>query len=201
MTTTTFPNGQVFISSALTVLQMNTIMQALATQMLGIAPGASNFDSMVRLDWPTGGQPSYQITDDLCFLRNIVVDDQYNRIRDKTETVNDGITLLETWNYTRVWMTSFTVVGPNSSDNARLIKSAFFLDFPLDSLAQSNLYLLADIADPIRAPELFAGQWWERCDLEVKFNEAVTETIYTPAIATSEILIGDEFGNSTVVNL
>lgn len=201
MTTTTFPNGQVFTSTALTFPQINVLMQALTTQMLGIDQTNPRFNDFVRLDWPTGGQPAWKITDDACFLRNVVSDDQYNRIRDKASAFNDGVTNTETFTYTRVWKTSFSLVGPNSLDNARLIKSALFLDFPLDSLAKSNLFIISDIADPIRAPELFDGQWWERVELEVRMNEGVTETILTPAIASAEIVIADEFGNSETIDL
>jgi hypothetical protein len=201
MTTTTFPNGQVFTSTALTFPQMNTLMQALTTQMLGIAPTNPRFNDLVRLDWPTGGQPAYLITDDICFLRNVVSDDPYNRVRDKASDFNDGVTNKETFTYTRVWKTSFTVVGPNSLDNARLIKSALFLDFPLDALALQNLFIISDIADPIRAPELFDGQWWERVELEARMNEAVTETIFTPAIASAQIIVADEFGNSATIQV
>lgn len=194
MSSVTFPNGQAFTSTALTFLQMNVLMQALTTQMLGVNTANPRFNDFVRLDWPTGGQPGWKITEDVCFLRNVVVDDPYNRIRDKVSTVNDGITNTETWTYTRTWRTSFTVVGPNSLDNARLIKSALFLEFSLDSLALSNLFIVPDIADPIRSPELLNGQWWERAELEVRFYEGITEKILTPSIASVDIVLLTESG-------
>lgn len=156
--------------------------------MLGINPSSDPLAySKVRLEWPTGGQPAFAITDDVAFLRTTEEDDQYNRIRDRQVTPHDSASLTTTDTYTRVWRVDWTCYGPTSFDNARLLKSGMLLDFSHGALAASNLYLVTDIPATTRAPELFQGQWWDRSDVHLRLNELVTETTTVASIATAEV--------------
>lgn len=196
MSTTTYPNGQVLTSTALPPGALNELLQTLTCQMLGIDPTVDPLAySKVRIDWPTQGQPAWGISDDICFLQVTEEDDKYNRIRDSKYLVTDSITFSKTGTYTRVWKVSWALYGPNGFDNARLLKSGLFsVDFVHDSLAASNLYLVSDIPATTRNPEKFQGQWWERCDLMVRLNEQITETLNIPAISTVEVKLYTEAG-------
>jgi hypothetical protein len=66
MSTVTFPNGLTLTSCALTHQAFEQTLQAVITSILGVA---TNPDSAVRIAWPTGGAPSWGITDDVVFLR------------------------------------------------------------------------------------------------------------------------------------
>ena len=91
MPSTTFPDGSTLVSSALAPAALNALLQTLTCQMLGIDPASDALAySKVRLDWPTGGQPAFAITDDVAFLRTTEEDDQYNRIRDKQISPNNS---------------------------------------------------------------------------------------------------------------
>ncbi len=142
----------------------------------------------VRIGWQEEGQPAWQICDDICAIIATIADDPYNRIRDVQFADNDETTLLQTTQYTRVWKVHLVLYGPNSFDNARLIKSCLFLGWVTDALANSNLYLITDVADPIRAPEEFEGQWWERSDIEFRLNENVLETITVQSVSSVEVI-------------
>jgi hypothetical protein len=61
-------------------------------------------------------------------------------------------------------------------------------DFPHDTLAGSNLYLVPDTTTPDRNPELFESQWWERWDWAAIFNEQVNESITIPKVATIQVI-------------
>jgi hypothetical protein len=142
----------------------------------------------VRVGWQIEGQPAWNITDDICAIMATIADDSYNRIRDVQFAANDETTLLQTTQYTRVWQARLVLYGPNSFDNARLIKSCLFLDWVTDALANSNLYLITDVADPTRSPEEFEGQWWERSDITFHLNENVVETITVQSVASVEVI-------------
>jgi hypothetical protein len=144
---------------------------------------------LVRQDWPTGGAPSYGITDNVSFVGCTEVDDWYNKITDEGLSQNDNLSATVTREYTRVWRVFWELRGPTSYDRGRLLKTAMQLDFIHDMLAPSNLYLVPNVGNPQRAPEHFEGRWWERTDLAMHFNEQVNETITTPTVASIEIIV------------
>jgi hypothetical protein len=180
-TSTTYPNGQVLVSSALTVAQINTIFQPLICGALGINPPDY---AKVRDSWQTQGQPyTPRPGEDVCYFTCTLEDSDYAKTaRDRTFTGAGPVT--ENWNYTRQWRIAFTLYGLNSLDHARQLHSAFFMDYFNDVLSLSNLYPLNDPPTPTRIPEQFNGEWWERADFHVLAYEAVAETIQDP-IATS----------------
>jgi hypothetical protein len=129
----------------------------------------------VRLDWPTQGQP-FGVTpaQDVCFLACLLEETPYNKVRNRTLSGNGPV--LETWTYTRGWRVSWVLYGPNSTDRARQIWSATFMDYFNDALNLANLFPVSDPAEPVRAPELINAEWWERCDFALSLYESVTET-------------------------
>lgn len=188
----TFPGvglGQTLVSTALSPQAISTALQSLTVTMLGIDPTTDTAAySKVRIDFPTKGDPAWGIGDDVCLIKAIEEDSAYNRVRDRVLAPNDETTVLATDTYVRVWRVTWTFYGPNSFDHARLLKSALFsFDFAHDALLASNLVCVTDFPAPMRAPELFQGQWWERTDFSLRLNEAVTETVTIPTIASAEV--------------
>lgn len=269
-TTTTFQNGQVLTSSALTDTQVDTLFQMLMNQILGVVSNlqlpcnltnqsdvistplveaniadafqvsgdgvpalttivgisaqGNNFlitlsnqatksgietlafydpasNTRVRISWPEKGAPGFGIEDDVLFIRCVLEPSTYN-IRDESWQLDpsDKTTVFKNRVYTRQWRIAFVAYGPNAFDSIRLIRSMLLEDFPHDTLAASNLYLVPDTVTPDRNPELFEGQWWERIDWAAVFNEQVNETITLPAVASIPIIgttsAGKQFGTT-----
>lgn len=163
------------------------------TAQVAIGSDANAFYN-VRVGWQRDGQPGWGPDQDVVTVMAVVVDDRYNRIRDVTQSPNNDTSNTETTNYTRAWEMRFSVYGPNSGDNARLIKSCLRLNWFRDIVGASNLYLVPDEADPIRAPENFNKQWWDRSDFRAKYYEAVQETITQQTVATAELILGAAIG-------
>lgn len=159
------------------------------TWTANIAIGSDpNAFSKVRVAWQN--QPAWKSPqDDVVTVMGVVVDDPYNRIRDVMNAPNDETTITETTNYTRAWEMRFSVYGPNSVDNARLIKSCSRLPWFRDIVSASNLYLVPNESDPIGVPENFNQQWWDRSDYRAKYYEAVQETITQQTVATAEVIL------------
>jgi hypothetical protein len=145
-------------------------------------------NTRVRQTWQTQGAPAFTITDDVVFVRCIEADADYNTIRDEITSGNPDGTGTRTRSYSRLWSIFFRARGPNSFDQIRLIKSMLLEDFPHDTLAAINLYMVPHTSTPIRAPELFEGQWWEQVDYTAEFFECVTETFTIYTINAVEII-------------
>jgi hypothetical protein len=154
----------------------------------------SFYDSLanttVRLSWQTQGQPAYTIDDDVVFIRCVEVMTNYSDLRDETQWANEGMdSASRVRAYTRNWNVFLRARGPNSCDTIRLIKSMLLEDWTHDQLASSRLYLTGDMGTPVRAPELFEGQWWEQVDVSCDFFEEIFESyIYEPV--TSVEIVG-----------
>lgn len=172
----------------LTPFAIQSILQATTLAALGLSPTAY---SSVRVGWPTQGQPYGDIGADTVYLVAIEEDNPYNRSRDVQTTPNDSQTVLLVTTYTRVWRINWTLIGPNSFDNARILRSAMFQQAIHDELASSQLYLVTDIASPQRVPEYFQSEWWERTDFSVLLNELVTETLVANSVESAEVIVVD----------
>lgn len=180
-----------------TPFEVQNIMQAMTMQVLN----TSNYGD-VRISWQTQGQPAWKVSDDKVFISAIQVDDAYSSIRDVKPVSNyDDTHVLSTSTYVRVWQVDWCCVGPKSFDAATDIKSALFNAVFLDPLSLQGLYPVTDYGVPIRAPELFDGQWWERVDFKAKFNELVTEDFIESSIGSADIFITKENGITAEVKV
>lgn len=195
----TYPDGSELTSSALTIAQINTIMQPLVMSMLGLT--ADPASAAVRIAWPAQGAPFQQATDDVCYLECVPVDDQYNKIRDRANESFDSTHLLENWSYTRAWKIHACLYGPNSTDKARQIRSALYQDYFTNALSLVNLFPVSDFEEPRRAPENIQGQWFERVDFNFEMYEFVTETIQRQTISSAEVLVSNSDGQIADINV
>ena len=186
-TTTTYPNGQQLISSAITTPAINVLMQVLTCGMIGVNPPNN---SRVRVDWQTTGQPAVPAPgQDVCYIACQPFDTEYSRVRDME--LSGGGPVVETWTYTRGWRVAWCAYGPSAVDNLRAVKSALFIDYFTNQLSLSNLFPLPDPPEITRVPELINAQWFERADFHVDMYEAVTETIEDAAVSSLEIKVYD----------
>jgi hypothetical protein len=151
---------------------------------LGIYDPVAN--TRVRLSWQTEGAPAFTIDDDVLFIRCAEEESDYN-VRDETWSTGDS-QAIQTRVYSRLWNVFFRARGPNSFDTIRLIKSMLLQDFPHDTLAALNLYMVTATSTPVRAPELFDGRWWEQVDYNADFFEQVTETYTITTVDSVEII-------------
>lgn len=187
--------------------QIDSVMQNVALDALGIDPAVVTNAvaySKVRIGWQKQGQPAWKIDEDVVIIRSVEEDDPYNRIRDEEIDVNvdDPTTLLDSVGYTRVWRVFWTLYGPASFDNARIIKSALLKPGQdiHDLLVEANLYLVTDLEAPKRVPELYDEQWWERVDFECLFNEQVTETQLVNTVTSVQITVESTGSQANVVD-
>ena len=201
MSSVNIPGVGTLTSTALTPGQVNVILQALLLQCLGVTVDPTNaLDpgfNFVRLDWPTPGQPGFEVTDDQVFISALQTPDIYDEQSERQTSLNDDTSYTETRVYTRAWRIALAFYGPNSSDNARQVKTCMNQTFVSDTLGASELFLTFPLGTPVRAPEPFQNQYWERTDFAFKLYEQVTETLVKPSIASVEIIIQDDAGNGS----
>jgi hypothetical protein len=188
-------NGIPFGTTILSLIgQGGNFLITLSNNVTVTAPETVSFydsaaNTRVRINWQEKGSPAFGINDNVVFLACVPESSDYN-IRDETWTTNSASnqTILKNRSYTRQWRVRFVAYGPNAFDSIRLIRTMLLEDFPHDTLAASNLYLVPDTVTPTRNPELFEGQWWERVDYSAVFNEQVNESITVTRVASVQVI-------------
>ena len=184
-----------------TLPELNILFQEMIIAMLGYtktgspAAYAEAAYKAVRVAWPTEGAPAWKITDDVACIRVVEDDHAINREReDEYENIDDGLTLNEATSYTRVLNLFIAFYGPSSFEHAQEVRDCLFKNVYRQYLAEYSIYLVPDIVAPRRAPEPFQGQWWERTDLELRFNEKVVKNDEINSIGSAEVAVYDRNG-------
>jgi hypothetical protein len=188
-----------------TRIELEDIFWTSTMTMLGYDPADYN-DPLnipafmpVRISWQPEGVPAWKRTDDVTFIRIGEEDDLINVLHDLIYTNKDADNSNQATSYTRVVRVHYICYGPNSYDNAFKLKRLMFNDTYRLPLIKQNLYLVPSKASPIRSPELFTGQWWERADIAFQFNEFVKFNDTVPYIKSTEMTLSVD-SNGVITN-
>ena len=179
---------------------LQTIFRTITAQILGIDSDNTLNNSRIRQTYPREGAPTWKITEDVCFLRIGYENDAYTKQREIQYTRKSTLIANQAIQMTNVNRVTWTCYGPNSYSDALKIFAKIF-DPTLWLLPQNNLYLITDVDSPVRTPEQFMGQWWERVDFYARFNELVVVNSDVPYLLSTKIDVIDEKGDDTGVNI
>lgn len=127
-------------------------------------------NKFIRWRYPEGGAPDWKISDDILFLYLAEADDDYAKQRDSTYRAADETVYRDTTR-TRVWDLQATVYGRRSYEIANLLKDGFFYEPVRRNLVHKDVFIVPNLPTCMQAPELFAGKWWDRWDITLRFNE------------------------------
>jgi hypothetical protein len=167
-------------------------MQPIIVGILGWGSTPNN----VRIGWQLTGAPGFKITDNKVFITATPVDHQINRQHDIiVENSSPGVNL--STGFTRVMALNVIAYGENAMTNIQAIKLGMFHQSVRMTLALEDIYYIPDSAEPRRVPELFQIQWWERADMELRFNELLTDDQAVNEIDSVDVTIDEENGATT----
>lgn len=169
--------------------QIENLFRTVTNMALSIKSTDSNYHTAVRIAFQQTGAPAWKITEDVVFLIINNPDEDITRQRDVTyETMlTDDVNKLTS--YTRVHNVRWVIYGPHSYDNAEKIKNGLYRSDIKETLAKNNLYLVLDVVPPVRSPETFNGQWWERSNFNARFNEKVNVNNSVPAVSGVQVIV------------
>lgn len=169
--------------------QIEDFFQNLTLQILGVDPNSPSSQSRVRIEWPKNGYPGWKIDEDIAFLLVTYDDDAITRQMDVNYAPLDEYQANHLLSYTRVVRVSWTCYGPNSFNDIDTIRSSLYIPKYKELIKANNLALILDVPNPMRSPELFNGQWWDRSSFYARFNEKVTRTSAVPYITGSDVQV------------
>jgi hypothetical protein len=160
----------------LTLKNIEEYIWTLETTLLGYDPTNSANASKVRRTWNPQGQPAFAITDNVAFFRVSPAPDEISLAKNAQYSDLNTTTSNRNVQYTRVHEIQFTFYGPLSYDNADKVQAGLFLQSSKEYMAKKNLYLMTNIDTPVRVPELYNEQWWDRTDFRATYYENVIRT-------------------------
>ena len=187
--------------SFLTLKQIESLIWEVTARMLGLDPALPANQSKVRKSWPTTGAPAWKVNEDIVFFRVGDEDDPFNIIRENVYTEHDEDNANQANVYTRVLTVHWSCYGPNSFDNAFLIRNNLYKTTIRDLLNNKQVFLIPEIKSPVRCPEEYAGQWWERTNVHARFNELINFNQTVPYFKSATVGITDQNDNNVVVNI
>jgi hypothetical protein len=173
----------------LTLKQAEDAFQLLTLQLLGHDPSARINQGRVRISWPTNGSPSWKRDEDIVFIMLAYDNDPITQQQEMTYQNNDATSLNTELSYTRIIRIQWVFYGPNSSEDADKLRSSLYRPETTERLATNNLAAIFDSNSPMRSPELFNGQWWERSTYYARFNEKVVRRSSIPVLVSADVEI------------
>ena len=176
-------------------LSLDTVVANWATYKAGHwgnNPTPPNPYELVRISWQRGGAPSWGVTEDVAFLRATTVDSPYflpDTVYSKHTDVNDAYLLDQKTVRAALLQVYYSFYGPNSFDNAQLVRDTIKYQENHDILARGYVYIVPKSFPVRRVPEEYQGQWWERADIEMLFNWTISRTAIVNAVKSVDAYI------------
>ena len=160
------------------ILQNFSDLENIFADLLTTATGLAS--SSVLVAYTRLGKPSFDNGTDMVYIRLMQESDDRMKYKNRTSVYST-----ETQKFTfsqqssRTLDLGITFYGPNCMKYAQKANEFFYFANTKLLLAQSNLFLVAErTVGPIRIPEQFNGQWWERADLNLLlYNTVLVENI------------------------
>lgn len=134
-----------------------------------------NPERWIRKMYPKNGAPDWTVDDNIVFLNLTPRDDDYGKQRDSAYVGTDT-TIMRHAMRTRVWDLAVNAYGPRAYEMVTAMKDGVFDQSIKMFLAKKDIYLVPLMQTERQANEIFAGQWWERWDITLTFNEKYVST-------------------------
>lgn len=152
-----------------TLDQIEDFFANLITEILKVEPDT------VQIAFPQEGRPSFTKDQDVIYLYVYPEADERDAYKHRTKVYNDQN---ETYTYTqhsqRTLILNIMAYGPNCYENCVKISNIMYFENNRITLLQNYLALVPDhTIGPTRLPEQHNGQWWKRCDLKLRFYNAI----------------------------
>lgn len=172
---------------------LDDFFQSTITQILGYNPQETQ--DRVRISWPTKGSPAWRIDENVAFIQVTPTPNPTIQQQDTNLVVVDSQSLTSQKTYLREISVDIVCYGSGAWNDAETIWNGFLSETILQTLEKNYLGFI-DREGPVRVPELFNGQWWDRADLTLRFYEGVKKETTIKAFGSVVIGINGLTGNN-----
>lgn len=164
-----------------TVEEIEDIFRIAVCQIWNINPDEKQNQKRIRFPWGTDFKreqsdtaPTWKRNEDVCFIYELPQDGSYNGLSDISYELDESKRdFIEVDEHTDIYTVIFANYGPNAYEYARDIRDGFKRERIREYLKKHHFFVVPPIQAIKRVPELVNGQWWNRVDVTVVFNEYV----------------------------
>lgn len=147
--------------------------------LLGHNPDDEDQQERVRLAYQEDSTPFHDYRSNVCYYYIQAADDPVNRQIDTRYHPVDETKTQQVSSYNRVIALDITLYGPDAYDRAVLLRMDLLEPTLNWDLAAKGLYVIPDIAEPQQMWEPYNNKWWPRVDMQVRYNNLVTDERHT----------------------
>ncbi|MGO4496420.1 hypothetical protein AB4114_11040 [Paenibacillus sp. 2RAB27] len=173
----------------LKLTEAEDLFALLTYNLLGLDPLKYANQDRVRIAWPKDGAPSWKREEDVAFIMLGYDDDAITQQQETSYIGTDSTGIITETASTQVIRVNWNCYGPNSFDDMGKIRRGLYKPEITEFLAVNNLALILNVPMPVRFPELYGGQWWERTTFYARFNELVVIRSSVPSIDSADVQI------------
>lgn len=171
--------------SVLSLSEIEDIIWNCTIRNLGLDPVDKGSQKRIRIGYPTEGAPAWKRTENVGFILVSLANDPVAQQIEMSYKNASSTTIDQVSSYTRVIQVSWTFYGPSSFDDADRVRAGLFRS----PLSFAPLHLVTDVPSPVRLPEMFGGQWWERSSFSARFNEKVVRSSAINYIDSADVQV------------
>lgn len=165
--------------SRLTLKELQAIYWRQLMILLGHGPDDADQQDFVRLAYQEDSQPFHAYRRNVCYYYVQAADDLINRQMDTRYSPIDDTKTQQISSYNRVITLDIILYGPDAYDQAVLLRMDLLEPTLNWDLAAKGLYIIPDIAEPQPIWELYNNKYWPRVDMQVRYNNLVTDERHT----------------------
>lgn len=160
-----------------TIEQIEDIFRIALCQIWNINPESKENQKRIRFPWGTHFKnadtvPTWKKEEEVCFISVLPQDGSYNALSDIFYEPQKR-DFIEVDEHTDIHTVLFVNYGPHAYEYARDIRDGFKRERIREYLKRHDFFVVPPIQAIKRIPELINGQWWNRADIAVTFNEFV----------------------------
>lgn len=179
--------------AALTLAQIQVLI-------LNATIAATGLDQKnVRFAYQSDTQPAWEINQNVIVIYVNYLDSQYDKNRDTQYVHLNTDHATENVSYTRVISVDWTLYGPDSFDNADILRTGLLIEDIRNPMDAQGVKVASEINAPRRIPYEFNNQYWQRVDLYAEFNVATLRNTIIPYFKSVTVeVVTDEGVQNTV---
>lgn len=167
--------------------------------LLGHDPDSKKQQDQVRLAYQEDSQPFHDYKRNVCYFYVQAADDPINRQIDTTYSPIDDTKTQQINSYNRVITLDIILYGPDAYDQAVLLRMDLLEPTLNWDLAAKGLYVIPDIAEPQQMWEPYNNKWWPRVDMQMRYNNLVTDERHTVNyLSSADIAVVSEQQERTI---
>jgi hypothetical protein len=147
----------------------------------------------VLISYQTRGKIASDISDTVVYIHTEQYYEDQTQYKQRREVYNSATNKVDVYQQTmRTLSLDIVFYGPQSAELATLLNELIYFDSSKQFFSNNNLALIPDGTTlTLHIHEIINGEWWDRCDLKLRFYNSIETTDAVNAIDSVDVNMND----------